>query len=583
MIVTGLIGVIVQLKRSILVGLVLLIAVYIGFLKPSQSFAQSMQVDARLELCNELTQNAYQAFLDEERSPEVLGYIATTSRQARDCYEEERPARRIWLLEKEIWSLDRLTRNRESCDLVEYFFDVFYNVDETSDEMKGRRWLDRVRCHIMDGKYAAALDAHDEARRFKGALPRELQLSMEVDRLVLFLEAGLFSNLISDSNEILSEPDIYTFPVVRARALQNRAEAKILSVLDQVLPGISSYEEIYADLALAASLFGSANQPDRQSKAFASLALSLRMGGMTRRSEVVFDEALSIASGEDKGEIYILLSRVRAERFTRNLDMMAASIEEIESRIDPSSYKRYEIDILYEKALLDELRGNKREAASLFRVVEHFEIEPYSGVGLRAERIKSIARSHREVLELQMDLDLAHMQRIAGLIFCLLLLVVGVGLNVKRRSWQARSDSTTMQLNSYLEHISTLERQLEEALVGYHLPPDLDPRRVLYLKNMLENPEAMAKRLSGQYRKHADAVASGQYTSIGHLRICAFRLEEAIEGKKPWISQPEGAVRSSVNRFCEEKGIDAPRGIEGVRAFVGSLAPEDFRPLENLL
>lgn len=549
------------------IGILLLIGVFSGFVSVRSISAQSPQVD----VCEQLTQSVYRAYSDQEHTPEVLAYISSTARQARECYGETSNARRMWLIEQEVWSLDLLMRNQEACKLVEYFFEQFH--EGATGEMRARRLLDRVRCRMLDGAYDEAVVFLDEAEGFREALPTGMQLSMDTDRSTLYMEAGLFTEASSAANLILRHPDIDLYPVVRARALENRAEASLFSEIDGVLPGISSLRGITSDLALAASLFGAEALRDRQAIVLASLGLALRLNGQELRAEEIFERASVAAEGEIKADAYILLSMARAARLTRLHSDAERLYAALEVKMDAGSYTKYVLDVAYEQALLEEQLGQLESAHDRLVGVVNTTIEPYSGAAIRAERIKQQARSHARLLELRMDADTQRMRKNAGIFVGIILFLFTVGREIHQRRLRIELGQASKRISKQEQEISNLKVELETK-VKYSLPDNLDERRALYLKSIIEAPHLSADRLRDERPKLAYAVGRGEFENMRHLRSCIFALEKVIEGEKTHIDNPDGAVRLSLYRICKGLEVTQPKTLDEWREALNDI---DFR------
>ena len=105
---------------------ILLISLVFSFIKPGSVHGQSdsapcVQQMNRVHAAYQPLSEAFQrrAVL----SLDSLSYVAGAARKARECFGEVHPARRIWLLHRETWTLDRLGRYREASGLVEHFFE----------------------------------------------------------------------------------------------------------------------------------------------------------------------------------------------------------------------------------------------------------------------------------------------------------------------------------------------------------------------------------------------------------------------------------------------------------------------------
>ena len=161
-------------------------------------------IDARAQnACEGLTENVRLLYRDlNTGSDDELVTLAITASRGRKCYGEQSHARRIWLIQKEVYALDLLHRYDEARAVIDLFFNDSTLVGEAVSKDKGRMYMWRLLLFLYEGDYEGAAGAYRDALHYADALLPAQQAGLLLPRshlLGIDKQPGVWSRLAHQS------------------------------------------------------------------------------------------------------------------------------------------------------------------------------------------------------------------------------------------------------------------------------------------------------------------------------------------------------------------------------------------------
>ena len=522
------------------------------FLKPGVVSAQSDTGD----LCNALTQAVSTAYSDlEPSSPANLAFIVSTSHRARECYGATHFERKVWLLNKEVWGLDGLKRYREARELVDLFYERYF--EAASDEYKARFALHRLRLSSFQGNFIDAAISYQQGLQYAHALPRERRISMYLDGAYLYHEAGQYEQAARIAEQVIkmggSDEDL---ALVYARALFVRSEARLRQESRKAKSDRLLLDQVVKDLETAAGRFRALDALDRQAVALAVLGeaygeISEDTLAMTR-----LDEALRVANEDEnaKSKIFVLLSRGRVSMKRQAYDQAESDFTTALALADSSGVGKYTSDLLLELGKVYEQQNKLDEAEAHLRLAGTRPHSVFTEDSFRIAATKRQAQAHLVRVMSQHRHQLNNRWLILFLI-TMFLLVTSVGYSL----WQRR--------------LLCREREEQQHRSRPTLPPDpLPVRRLAYMKAVFDDPDKVAVLIREEQPHQARRLEKGMLRRRSDLYLCVAALERVIEGRE--LHSPDDAVHMDLYRYFKKQKWTWPQSIEAWRQHIETHPPE---------
>ena len=135
---------------------------------------------ASAQACDEATRRIYHIAETQARQVvDSLQVMLDLAAFVRECEDEVSLELELWLLNNEVFALDRLGRYNVASEKVDQFFATHF--DDTSDLYRARFYLWRLHLKALSGKGIGMVVDYLEAQRYASALGAAHQASLHVD------------------------------------------------------------------------------------------------------------------------------------------------------------------------------------------------------------------------------------------------------------------------------------------------------------------------------------------------------------------------------------------------------------------
>ena len=313
--------------------------------------------------CDQIRQRIYQITSTEAaRIPDSLRTVLDLASLARDCEGQMPVAREVWLLTAETFALDELGQYEEATNLVNRFFDAYF--DEAPDYYRGRFYLWRLHLHALSGNGTGMVGDYLEARRYADALEPSRRAHLHLNGAYAYQglrEYGAAFELTQEAKTLLSSPQTYEDSVALARVLHMEAEVQLLRRVD--LP------QVMEDFRRVVAFYGALGDTSRVATATTLLGETYAASGDTSLalSEMETGVLLARKSGSARSEVYALFRQGQLLR--RSGDLEAAEPILMQALNVSEHVQEFSLRIAYELAMLYEERHEPNRATSYYQIV----------------------------------------------------------------------------------------------------------------------------------------------------------------------------------------------------------------------
>jgi len=497
--------------------------------------------------CDEAKQRIYRITTTEERQvPDSLQTVLDLATFVRECEDEVSQELELWLLNNEVFALDKLERYGEVAGLVDRFFVVYF--EDASYSYQARFYLWRLHLKALSGDGIGTVVDYLEARRYALALDTTHQAKLLLDGAHAYMgirEYETTLKLTHEAKALLSPYESYEDSLALARAMHTGAEAQFhLDVeLGQVKEDLKTAALLYqvlgdtSKVAAITTLLGETYAADGDT----SLALT----------EMATGVVLAKKAGADRSEVYALFRQGELRRKVG--DWEAAEQSLLEALRVSESVREYNLRIQYELALLYEEQRDYDRAASYFQALidapqpSGFSEELAATRRAREGRIRLLLIEHEQN---QMLFWLA----IAGLI--LLIGLVGAGYfygRMRRRALyeQLRQSVVLPEVLKTGLSLKTLKKRLQRSLKSKLLG-----RRLAHIYAVLFDPELVLPYIDDPYL--VPQVEGSSLDNNTALFQCAAMVEEAVEGRT-FQGDTANTLRSYLLREFKNRSWEWPK------------------------
>lgn len=184
---------------------------------------------AHAQDCNPAKQRIHRISQTEARHrPDSLQTILDLASLVRDCEGEPSIELELWLLNNEVFALDRLERYEEASGFVTHFFDAYF--DEASDLYRARFYLWRLHLNALSGAFVEMVRDYAEVQQYAYALDATRRASLHLDGAYAYLEIDQRETtlaLTQKALDLIGAPQSYDERNVTARALLLAGEAHL--------------------------------------------------------------------------------------------------------------------------------------------------------------------------------------------------------------------------------------------------------------------------------------------------------------------------------------------------------------------
>ena len=280
----------------------------------------------------------------------------------RDCERDMSRALELWLLNNEVFTLDKLERYEEAMASVDRFFDS--NFGEASDYYRARFFLWRLHLSALSGNSAGMAGDYAEAQKYAAALDRTNLAWFHINgayayRGIRDYEAAL--GFARKAKALVSRPQTYEDSVALARTVHIEAEIRFLR-----RTGLAQVTE---DLRAAVVLYETLGDTAQIATVTTLLGETYAANGDTSRALAEMEAGVQLArkSGSARSEVYALF---RHGQLLRRWGDLEAAEQRLMQALDASErVQEFTLRIAYELACVYEKRDHLDRATQYYQVV----------------------------------------------------------------------------------------------------------------------------------------------------------------------------------------------------------------------
>ena len=326
------------------------------WLQPGSTYAQQNR-------CDQTRQRIYQITSTEAAQlPDSLRTILDLTAFVRECEGELPVEREVWLLTAEVFALERLQRYDEAFEIVDRFFDAYF--DEASENYRARFYNWRLHLSALSGNGVGMIKDYAEAQKYAAALDRINLAWLHINGAYAYMrireyEAAL--RLMNEARMLVGRAESYDDSLALARIIQGAAEARLH--LGREL------DQAREDFREAARLYEVLGDTSRIATALTMLCQTYAAQGDTSRALSEMETAVVLArtSGSVRNETYALF---RQGQLLRRWGDLVPAEPVLRKALDASAnVQEFRLRIAYELALLYEEWDKLDRAARYYRTV----------------------------------------------------------------------------------------------------------------------------------------------------------------------------------------------------------------------
>ena len=517
--------------------------------------------------CHPLRQRMYRITTTESvQMADSLQMVLDLATLFRDCEEEVPVDVEVWLLNNEVFVLDKLEQYEKADTLVTRFFDTYFDKEGISDYYRAKFYMWRFKLRSIAGALVDMVVAYAKAQEYAKALDNTFRASLHVDGAHAYFEGREYEQartLAQQAQGVIGTPNTYDERDVTARALLLEAEAMLW--LDTDLP--QAREKLGQAIAFYSGL-------DNASK----VAVATSLLGQVHAAEGDTSQALSVMptatqlarqSGTVRSQAYTLWHHGRLLRHHKDFD--AAEPVLMQALEAAEIYQEFYLEVAYDLARLHEQQRAYNQATHFYQVVLNASVPRRYASALEARRKAEAAEARLMLIEAERRLVKSErrLQRLlytgsGGLVLLLVLGGAGV-LFVLRRHQPPKPPLVVEKATGGVRIIPTnlpsglsldqLKQRFQDKMAderagrcwAYAYAALLDPELVLpYLK---EGPPWLADL--------AEHVEADSLPNNRALNQCVIAIETAVDGQT-FGKNPENTMLRLFQRECDKRGWTRP-------------------------
>ena len=522
-------------------------------------------VSSHSQDCGPAKQRIYR-MSEAQRVPDSLRTMLDLIAFVRACETQPSIELQNWLLNNEVFVLDRLEQYERADTLVTRFFDTYFDKEETSDYYRAKFYMWRFKLRSLAGALVDMTVAYTEAQRYAKALDKTFRASLYVDGALAYFEGREYDKtlaLAQQGRDLIGTPQTYDERQIVARALLWEAEAQLW--LDTDLP--QAREKLGQAIAFYSGL-------DNASK----VAVATSLLGQVHAAEGDTSQALSVMptatqlarqSGTVRSQAYTLWHHGRLLRHHKDYD--AAQPVLTQALEAAKICQEFYLEAAYDLARLHEQQRAYDQATHFYQVVLDAPRPRRPAAALAAQRKAEAAQVRLMLIETEQRLAqserrLQHVLYAGSGGFALLFVLGGAGfLFVLRRNQPPKPPlvvekatggfriipvnlPTGLSLDQLKQRFQDkMEAERAGRCWAYAYAALLDPELILpYLK---EGPPWLADL--------AEHVEADSLPNNRTLMQCVIAIETAVD-HETFGKNPENTMLRLFQRECDKRGWTRP-------------------------
>ncbi len=482
--------------------------------------------------CDEAIQHIYRiAETPARQIPDSLQTLLDLAAFFQDCEDDVSMELELWLLNNEVFALDKLGRYEEALTKVAYFFDTHF--DEASDLYRARFHIWRLHFNALSGDILSMIVAYNEATRYAEALDAPGEAGLHLDGAYAYREINEFEialTLIDKAEALVGEPATHKDSLALARVWRASAETRLRlgTRLQWVRARLNDAVRLYETLgdtvlvATARTLLG---------ETYAALGDTT-----TALAEIEAAVALGRRAKAVRYEIAALYRKGHLLRKQRDYDVAEQSL--LQALGASERVREFHLRILYELARLYEEQHDYKRAANYFQIA--IDGQKPSGLVAELEAARQAREGRIRILLIEQDRNrMLLLFSLAGIV--LLLGLVGAGYYLHRRRqavYEQIKESIVL-----LEHLKTgltlrkLEKRFQKIANS-----ELLGKRLARIFAVLFDPALVLDYIDDPYLK--PQVATGRVENNTALFECEAAVEQARDEDRTFQGNAANTIRS---------------------------------------
>ena len=502
---------------------------------------------ASAQACSEAKQHIYRITETEARLvPDSLQALLDLAAFVRECEDEVALELELWLLNNEVFALDRLGRYKMASEKVDLFFATHF--DDASDIYRARFYLWRLLFKAYSGDAMGMVVAYNEAKRYASALDSTHQAKLLLDGNYAYMGIRDYETalkLAEEAKTLLGPADSYEDSLTLGRAKHLGAEARynLRVELGQVKEDLKTAALLYevlgdaSKVAAITTLLGQTYAADGDT----SLALS----------EMATGVALAKKAGAERSIVYALF---RQGQLRRQVGDWEGAEQSLLQALDVSeSVLEYDLRIHYELARLYEQQRDYRRAAGYYQAV----IDAPQPSGL-ADELAAVRRAKEGRIRLLL-IEQERNERLFWLAVggvLLLIGLVGAGLYYGRQRRRAIYEQLRQSV-VLPEHLQTgLSLEVLQRRFQKSVDSKLLGRRLAHLYAVLFEPALVLPYIDDEYL--VPQVEANSLDNNTALFQCAAIVEGAVGGRT-FQGDAANTLRSYLLREFKKRSWEWPK------------------------
>ena len=492
-----------------------------------------MPVSAQAQrACDEAIQHIYRiAETPARQIPDSLQTLLDLATFFRDCEDDVSVELDLWLLNNEVFALDKLGRYEEASTKVAFFFDTRF--DEASNLYRARFYLWRLRFDAFSGDAVGMIVAYNEAKQYTEALDVPGQAHLHLDGAYAYREINEFEialTLIDKAETLIGEPTTMKDSLALARIWRASAETllRLGTRLQQVRESLRDAVRLYETLGdtvhvvTARTLLG---------EAYAAL------GDTTAALAEI--EAAAATGRNEKAVRYEIAALYRRGHLLRKRRDYGASEQALLQALNASERVReFHLRVLYELARLYEEQHDYARATSYYQAIIDAP-EPGSLIA-ELEAARQAREGRIRILLIKQDRNRTLLLfALAGIVLLLGLVGTGFYFHLRRRAIYEQIQESIVPP----EHLKTglslpALHQRFQKITG----SELLGKRLAHIYAVLFDPQLVLDYIDDPYLK--PQVESGSVENNTALFECAAMVEEAVDEQRTFRGNAANTIRS---------------------------------------
>ena len=313
--------------------------------------------------CEQAKERIYRIIETQARQvPDSLQTALNLIAFVRDCESDMSSELDFWLLNNEVFTLDKLERYEEAKASVGRFFDTYF--DEASDYHRARFYLWRLHLRALSGNGVGMVGDYLEARQYADVLEPSRRAHLHINGAHAYQglrEYRVALELTQEAKTLLATPQTYEDSLALARAFHMEAELQLLRRVD--LPQVlEAFRQI-------AGFYGALGDTSRVATATTLLGETYAANGDTSQALAEMEAGVQLArqSSSARSEVYALFRQGQLLR--RWGDLKAAEQILVQASDASEIVQEFTLRIAYELAMLYEERNHLDRAVRYYQAV----------------------------------------------------------------------------------------------------------------------------------------------------------------------------------------------------------------------